>query len=106
VPGNAMDLDQDFALVICNMAPPLPAPPEISSVSYADKLLTIAGRNFTAGALVEINGRIIEREFKFDPGANSLSIKAKRRKLNLLEGDNQIVVIESDRRSRPFLLRL
>jgi subtilisin family serine protease len=106
VPGNDTDLDQDFALVIYNIAPPLPPPPEISSVSYVGKLLTITGRNFTAAALVEINGRIIEREFKFDPNANSLSIRAKRRKLNLFEGENQIVVIEGGRRSSPFLLHL
>lgn len=109
VPGNGTDLDQDFALVIYNIAPPVPPPPpkpQISSVSYVGKLLTISGSNFTAAASVEINGRIIQREFKFDPNTNSLSTQAKRRKLNLFEGENQIVVIENNQRSAPFLLRL
>lgn len=109
VPGNATMFDQDFALVIDNLSPlvqPPPPPdkvPAISLVTYAKKTITITGRDFTGAAQVEINGRVIERTFEFDPAINSLSLQLKRRKLNLKEGDNQIVLIEKGTRSQPFL---
>ena len=114
VPGNATSLDQDFALVIYNIAPavqpPPPPPPKkipvISGATYVKKTISIAGRDFSAAAQVEINGRLIERAFDFDSAANSLSIKLKRGKLNLGDGDNQIVLIENNERSQPFVLRL
>jgi hypothetical protein len=111
VPGNDSSLDQDFALVIYNVASPLnpPPPPKvpvITSVSYVKKVITIAGQDFTAGAQVEINGRIIDRAFDFDSATNSLSLRLKRAKLNLSDGDNQIVVIDHDTRSLPFTLKL
>jgi subtilisin family serine protease len=115
VPGNANALDQDFALVVSNIIapivdPPPPPPvkvPAITAVTYVKKLLTITGRDFTAAAQVEINGRIIDRAFTFDPASGSLRIKLKSRKLKLNKGaDNQIVVIEGSERSQPFTLRL
>jgi hypothetical protein len=113
VPGNETGLDQDFALVIYNIAPPVQPPPPppkkfpvVNSVTYVKKVLTITGRDFTAAAGVEINGQMIERAFDFDSVANSLSIRLKLRKLNLSEGDNQIVLIENGERSLPFVLRL
>ena len=115
VPGNGVDLDQDFALVVSNITsvvvePPPPPPirvPVIASATYVKKRLTIEGHDFSGGARVEINGKIIDREFTFDSVANSLTIKLKRRKLNLNDsGDNQIVLIENDRRSEPFVLTL
>ena len=115
VPGNAAGLDQDFALVVYNITqiitpPPPPPPPNkvpvITSATYIKKTITIAGRDFTAAAQVEINGRLIERPFGFDSATNSLKIKLKRGKLNLLEGDNQIVLLENGERSQAFVLRL
>ncbi|HET9531528.1 MAG TPA: S8 family serine peptidase [Blastocatellia bacterium] len=115
VPGNGDLLDQDFALVISNITapvvgpppPPPPVVPVITSVTYVKKKLTITGRDFTAAARVEINGQIIDRVFKFDAASNFLRIKLKARKLNLQPGeDNQIVVIEENRRSLPFILKL
>ena len=113
VPGNETMLDQDFALVIYNLLPtvqPPPPPPDkvpaIGLVTYAKKTITITGRDFSAAARVEINGQVIERTFEFDPATNSLSLRLKRRKLNLKEGDNQIVLIEKGARSQPFLLVL
>lgn len=114
VPGNATSLDQDFALVIYNIiqaaSPPPPPPPKkvpvINSSTYIKKTITIAGRDFSGSAQVEINGRVIERAFVFDSATNSLSIKLKRGKLNLSDGDNQIVLVENGERSQPFVLHL
>jgi len=116
VPGNGNDLDQDFALVIYNISdpvigpPPPPPPPQlpvISSATYVKKVLTITGQRFGSSARVEINGQSITKPFTFDAMTNSLSIKLKRKKLKLVLGvDNQIVIIENDIRSQPFLLRL
>jgi hypothetical protein len=112
VPGNDAPLDQDFALVVYNLASPLdppppgPVPPTISAATYVKKVLTITGRDFSAAAQVEINGSIINRPFEFTAGP-TLSIKLKRRKLKLNEGaDNQLVLIEDGERSQPFVLRL
>ncbi|HEV8485031.1 MAG TPA: S8 family serine peptidase [Blastocatellia bacterium] len=112
VPGNAIDLDQDFALVIYNIADAVVDPPPIkvpivNTVGYVKKTLTIQGSQFTAAARVEINGKVIDREFIFDATSNSLKLKLKAKKLNLSVGaDNQIVVIENGERSLPFILRL
>ena len=91
VPGNGIDLDQDFALVVCNVTdavvePPPPPParvPVITGAAYVKKVLTIQGNEFTSAAQVEINGKLIEREFTFDSASGTLRIKFKRRKLNL-----------------------
>jgi hypothetical protein len=115
VPGNAFDLDQDFALVVYNIAeaviePPPPPPtkvPVISSAAYVKKVLTVSGSDFSSAARVEINGKLIEREFTFEPGSGTLRIKLKRKKLNLnAAADNSIVLIENNQRSLPFTLRL
>jgi subtilisin family serine protease len=115
VPGNGPDLDQDFALVITNITDPIPEPepeptkkvPFITSATYAKKVLTISGRDFTAAARVEINSQIISKSFAFNTATNSLSIKLKARKLKLNTGaDNQIVLIENNERSLAFTLRL
>jgi hypothetical protein len=113
VPGNETSLDQDFALVVYNIAspiinPPPPPPPQkvpaITSVSYAKKTITITGRDFTANAQVEVNGRIVQKPFDFDTTTNSLSLRLKPAKLNLIAGANEIVVIENGQRSAPFSL--
>lgn len=111
VPGMDSNLDQDFALVIYNVTSPLnpPPPPKvpvITNVSYIKKVITIAGRDFTAGAQVEVNGRVINQSFDFDSATNSLGLRLKRAKLNLSDGDNQIVVIDHGQRSVPFILKL
>jgi hypothetical protein len=115
VPGNDSPLDQDFALVIYNIADPIPVDPPpppvelpvITNVTYEGKRLTITGRLFDATAMVEINGKMIEREFQFDPSTNSLTIKLKYKKLKLKrEADNLIVIIYKDKRSAAFTLRL
>jgi hypothetical protein len=115
VPGNGNALDQDFALVAYNIKDPLPVPPppppkkvpSITSATYVKKKLTITGRDFTRAARIEINGKIIEREFNFDAATNSFSLKLKYKKLNLNKsGDNQIVLIEDGERSQAFSLRL
>jgi len=107
VPGNGIDLDQDFALVAYNVGPPVIAPPTIISASYAAKILTISGLNFGPSAKVEINGQMIDLNFSFDGSANALSIRAKKGKLNLIpRSSNQIVVIENGLRSPPFTLTL
>jgi hypothetical protein len=111
VPGNGFNLDQDFALVIYNAAPPIDPPPPpkvpvITNVSYVKKVITIAGHDFAAGAQVEINGRMIDHAFDFDSATNSLSLRLKRAKLNVNDGDNQIVVIDHAMRSLPFILKL
>jgi hypothetical protein len=109
VPGNGIDLDQDFALVIYNFTDPIEAPklPVISVVTYEKKTLVITGTDFTTAAQVEINGKLIARAFEFNPSAGSLSVTAKPRKLKLAVGaDNQIVVIEAGVRSTAFVLRL
>jgi hypothetical protein len=115
VPGNGNALDQDFALVVYNMADPVPVPPPpppkkvpvITGSTYVKKKITITGRDFTRAARVEINGKSIEREFEFDASTNSFSLKLKYKKLNLnKEGDNLIVLIENGERSQAFNLRL
>jgi len=115
VPGNESILDQDFALVVYNVAasvigPPPPPPkktPVITAVTYIKKRIVIIGQDFTAAAQVEINGKIIDRSFEFDPSVNSLSLKLKYKKLKLVkESDNQIVLIENGERSLPFVLRI
>ena len=113
VPGNSSMLDQDFALIVTNIAPPIQEPPPgkkppvIESATYVKKTLTIGGRRFSSAAQVEINGKLIDQQFEFDPVSNSLSIKLKSKKLNLRQGsDNQIVVIESGQRSEPYSLTL
>jgi subtilase family protein len=113
VPGNETNLDQDFALAIYNIGapiqPPPPPPPNIpviSSVTYLKKTLNITGQNFTAAAQVQINGQRIDRVFDFDSATKSLSLRLKRGKLNLNDGDNQIVLIEGGQVSLPFVLRL
>src|SRR4030095_4135483 len=114
VPGNATSFDQDFALVIYNSAqlipPPPPPPPKkvpvITGATYVKKTIAIGGRDFSAAAQVEINGRLIERAFTFDSATNSLTLKLKRGKLNLTDGDNQIVLVENGERSQAFVLRL
>ena len=112
VPGNGIDLDQDFALVIYNIGdavvdPPPRKVPIINTAGYVKKTLTIQGSQFTAAVRVEINSKVIDREFTFDALANSLKLKLKSKKLNLSIGaDNQIVLIENGERSLPFILRL
>jgi subtilisin family serine protease len=111
VPGNATSLDQDFALVIYNITssvqpPPPPKVPVVTSATYVKKTLTLTGHDFTAAAQVEINGRLIAQAFDFDSASNSLSLRLKRPKLNLNDGDNQIVLVENGQRSQPFVLRL
>ena len=115
VPGNSNALDQDFALVIYNIGdlvpiPPPPPPkkvPFIANATYVKKRITISGRDFTAAARIEINGKIIEREFQFDAVTNSFSLKLKYKKLNLNKtGDNFIVLIENGERSETFNMRL
>jgi hypothetical protein len=107
VPGNGIDLDQDFALVVYNAAPPILSLPTISSATYAAKVLTIAGMHFGPSAKVEINGQMITLAFSFDSSANALSIRAKKGKLNLSpRSDNQIVLIDNGLRSPPFTLVL
>ena len=112
VPGNETTLDQDFALAVYNIGPqidPPPPPPNkpvISSATYIKKTLTITGQKFTAAAKVQINGHEIDRVFDFDPATNSLSIRLKRAKLKLDDGDNEIVLIEGGQASAPFVLRL
>ena len=112
VPGNGISLDQDFALVVYNIAesvqgPPPPPPnkvPVITGVTYVKKNITISGRDFTALAQVEINGRVISKPFEFNPATNSLFLHLKPRKLNLVAGANQIVLIENGQRSQPHVL--
>jgi hypothetical protein len=114
VPGNETSLDQDFALVIYNIAPsvqppPPPPPPKIpviNAATYVKKTLTLTGHDFTAAAQVEINGRLIAQAFDFDSAANALSLRLKRAKLNLNDGDNQIVLVENGQRSKAFVLLL
>lgn len=115
VPGNENALDQDFALVVYNVTDPVRVPPPpppktvpiISNATYVKKRITITGREFTRLALVEINGKIIERQFEFDIVTHSLGLKLKYKKLNLNKaGDNQIVLIENGERSQAFNLRL
>jgi hypothetical protein len=113
VPGNEISLDQDFALAVYNIGPPIGPPPPppatlpvITSASYLKKTLTIKGHDFTASAQVEINGKLIGQTFAFDAATNSLSLRLKLRKLNLHEGDNQIMLIENGMRSQPFVLTL
>jgi hypothetical protein len=115
VPGNENILDQDFALVAHNITnpvidPPPPPPkkiPVITLATYEGKRLTITGRDFTAAARVEINGKSIDQTFSFDAATTSLSLKLKYKKLNLSKDtDNQIVLIENGERSLPFVLRL
>jgi hypothetical protein len=112
VPVKGISLDQDFALVVYNIGaavngPPPPPPikiPVITAVTYVKKNITITGRDFSALAQVEINGRVISRPFEFNPAANSLFLHLKPGKLNLVEGANQIVLIENGQRSQPFVL--
>jgi len=109
VPGNPSAVDQDFALVVANIAAPLVEPPPkkvpvITSVTYVKKRITITGHDFTAAAKVEINGKLIDQPFAFDTAANSFSLKLKAKKLNLKD-DNQIVLIEDGERSQPFAFR-
>lgn len=113
VPGNGTVLDQDFALVVYNIAPAVSGPPPsskvpvVTAVTYVKKKLVVTGRDFTAAAQVEINGRIVDRLFEFDDTTNSLRLKLKYKKLNLMrDSDNQIVLIENGNRSQPFVLRL
>lgn len=112
VPGNETALDQDFALVVYNITPPVIGPPlnkvpVITAVTYVKKQLVISGRDFTAAAQVEINGKIVDRAFDFDGATNTLRLKLKYKKLNLMkDSDNQIVLIERGERSQPFVLRL
>ncbi len=110
VPGNESLLDQDFALVVSNITdplPPLPTKPEITNATYIRKILTITGRGFSAAAMIEINGVILTQTFNFDAATNALSLKKKSKKLKLkTDFDNQIVIIENNRRSLPFTLRL
>jgi subtilisin family serine protease len=111
VPGNSSLLDQDFALVACNIVAVDPEPPQvppvITAATYVSKRLTIIGHDFTSAAQIEINGKTINRTFTFDPAQNALSIKLKRKKLNLIKGsDNAIVVIEQGQRSVAFTLKL
>ena len=108
VPGNETALDQDFALVIYNVAPPIPPPPPkqvpgITVVTYVRKTITISGRDFTAAAQVEINGRVIDKPFEFISATNSLSIRLKPGKLNLIGGNNQIILIEDGERSQSYV---
>jgi hypothetical protein len=112
VPGNENNLDQDFALVVYNIAAVIPPPPPkkvpiITSATYINKKITITGRDFTAAARIEINGKIIERPFLFDQATNSFSLKLKYKKLNLNKhGDSQIVLIENGERSDAFTLHI
>jgi len=111
VPGNETSLDQDFALVVYNIAPPIQPPPPppieapvITDITYVKKTITITGRDFSATAQVEINGQVIEKPFEFNSTTNSLGIRLKPAKLNFVEGANHIVVIESGLRSQPHVL--
>ncbi|HUK91348.1 MAG TPA: S8 family serine peptidase [Blastocatellia bacterium] len=110
VPGNGMDLDQDFALVVYNIGAPVvppPPPPSITSVTYVQKVLTVTGANFDATATVKINGQTLPLTFTFNAGTNSLSVKAKRKKLDLnLKAPNQIVVVQGSASSPAFTLNL
>ncbi len=112
VPGNASDFDQDFALVAYNVTDPVQGPPPpmkkpvITGATYVKKNFTVTGRDFTAAAQVEINGKLIDQPFIFDALTTSLRIKLKAKKLKLnSDADNQIVLIENNERSQIFTLR-
>lgn len=112
VPGNGNDLDQDFALVVYNVTEPVIAPPPekipvITEATFVKKVLTIKGQEFSSAARVEINGEAVNHTFEFDAATNSLRVKKKAKKLKLrTASDNQIVVIEGNKRSLPFTLKL
>ena len=113
VPGNDTDFDQDFALVVSNLAdavsgpPPPQKVPVVTVVTYVKKVLTITGRDFTAAARVEINGNLIDMPFTFDAATNSLHIKLKAKKLKLIpDAENRIVLFEGTERSQPFVVRV
>ncbi|HJQ24467.1 MAG TPA: S8 family serine peptidase [Blastocatellia bacterium] len=112
VPGNDSLVDQDFALVVANIAAPLVQPPPekkvpvITAATYVKKTITITGHDFTAAAKIEINGKVIDQPFAFDAATNSFSLRMKAKKLNLTgDTDNKIVLIENGERSQPFTLR-
>ena len=112
VPGNDSFLDQDFALVISNITFPFPPPPPpstfpvINKVTYVKKVITISGVNFTSSAQVWINNKMINQFFDFDSTTNSLSLRLKRAKLNLMDGDNVIFIIDHGDTGPPFIFQL
>ena len=109
VPGNEAALDQDFALVISNLAAPIVGPPRplITTATYEKKTLRVAGRNFSSTARVEINGQPVRFSLEFDGSTTALTVKKKAKKLALVNpGENEIVVVEDGLRSDPFILVL
>jgi len=83
-------------------------PPSITSASITKnpRGLIVSGANFTGAAQVEVNGTVLGLSVDFSPVDGTLSIKGKRRALNLHSGDNQIVVIRKGVRSKTFDLQL
>ena len=91
VPGNENTLDQDFALVVYNIAdplPPMPPPPVkkipvITNATYVKKTITITGRDFTAAASVEINGKVVSKSFFIRRGDQLAPSQAESQKAQL-----------------------
>jgi hypothetical protein len=83
-------------------------PPSITSaaISMNPRGLTISGTNFTGAAQIEVNGMVLDQRVDFSPVDGTLSLKGKRRTLNMHPGDNQVVVIRKGVRSNVFDLRL
>ncbi|MBI4854283.1 MAG: hypothetical protein HY819_20990 [Acidobacteria bacterium] len=76
-------------------------PPIISSVRFESQRLVILGNNFIEDCIVEINGQQFSAGF-LKLKESRLVLTGKRKALNLVVGQNNIVVISGNRRSSPF----
>lgn len=76
-------------------------PPTISSVRFESQKLIILGSYFVEQCIVEVNGQQMSAGF-FKQKENRLVLTGKRKALNLVVGQNSIVVISGNRRSNAF----
>ena len=113
VPGNENNLDQDFALVVYNITDPLPQTPPpppkkipvITNATYVKKTITITGRDFTAAASVEINGKVVSKDFFIRRGDQLAPSQAEGQKAQLEQTRRQSNRADRKRRTlRPSSL--
>lgn len=103
--GNPqLSAEQNFSFTV--ISAPQVKPPNINGASFASKLLTIVGQNFSPNPQIEVNGQFVQNGRFSAQSETQIVLKGNRKKLALKIGTNQIVVVVNGVRSTPFNLSI
>ncbi|MEW6737181.1 MAG: kelch repeat-containing protein, partial [Acidobacteriota bacterium] len=88
-------------VVTVKTRPSQPTVPNISTVTFQAKRLTVNGQNLAPQPQVEINGKLTDASRFTLQSDMQIILKGNRKKLNLRKGTNTLVVIVNGVRSMP-----